>query len=143
MWKFTMTTSFTSRQLATSYEILVTTTEFLVALATRKAQFRTLERVEGPIDYPITDEEFEAAVNKLKGNKSPGIDNILKEVIRIGKEVITGHLVNLFNPILDTGKYPALWSFGFIVRSHNKNDRSKVKNYRGITLLSALGKIFT
>ena len=34
------------------------------------------ERVEGPLDYPISDEEFEAAVNKLKANKSPGIDNI-------------------------------------------------------------------
>ena len=41
-WKFTITASFTSRQLATSYEILVASTEFLVALATRKAQFRTL-----------------------------------------------------------------------------------------------------
>ena len=96
------------------------------------------ERVEGPIDYPITDEEFEAAINKLKANKSPGIDNILKEVIRIRKEAIKGHLVNLFNRILDTGKYPALWSFGLIVPIHKKDDRSKVKNYCGITLLSAL-----
>ena len=39
-----MTTSFTSRQLATNYEILVARTEFLVALATRKAQFRTLRK---------------------------------------------------------------------------------------------------
>ena len=39
------------------------------------------KRVEGPLDYLITDEEFEAAVNKLKANKSPGIDNILNEVI--------------------------------------------------------------
>ena len=37
-WKPTVTTSFTSRQLATSYEILVASTEFLVTLATRKAQ---------------------------------------------------------------------------------------------------------
>ena len=42
------------------------------------------ERVEGPIDYPITDEKFEAAINKLKAKKSPGINNILNEVIRIG-----------------------------------------------------------
>ena len=35
-------TSFTSRQLATIYEILVARTEFLVALATRKAQLQTL-----------------------------------------------------------------------------------------------------
>ena len=38
------------------------------------------ERVEGPIDYPITDEEFEAAINKLKENKSSGIHNTLNEV---------------------------------------------------------------
>ena len=66
------------------------------------------ERAEGPLDYPKTDEEFEAAVNKLKANKSPGIDNILNEVIKIGKDAIKGHLVNLFNRILDTGKYPTL-----------------------------------
>ena len=53
------------------------------------------------------------------------------------------YLVNLFNRILDTGKYPALWSFGLIVPIHKKDDRSKVANYRGITLLSALGKLFT
>ena len=59
------------------------------------------------------------------------------------KKAIKGHLVNLFNRILDTGKYPALWSFGLIVPFHKKDDRSKVENYRGITLLSALGKLFT
>ena len=101
------------------------------------------ERVEGPLDYPITDEEFEAAVNKLKANKYPGIDNILNEVIKIGKDAIKGHLVNLFNRILDTGKFSTLWSFGLIVLIHKKDDRSKVENYRGITLLSALGKLFT
>ena len=80
------------------------------------------ERVEGPIDYPITDEEFEAAINKLKANKSPVIDNILKEVIRIRKEAIKLHLVNLFNQILDTVKYPTLQSFGLIVPIHKKDD---------------------
>ena len=55
---------------------------------------RSNERVEGPLDDPITDKEFEVAVNKLKTNKSPGIDNILNEVIKIGKDAIKGHLVN-------------------------------------------------
>ena len=53
------------------------------------------DRVEGPLDYPITDEEFEAALNKLKENKSPGIDNILNEVIKIRKDAIKGRLINL------------------------------------------------
>ena len=87
------------------------------------------ERVEGPIDYPITDEEFEYAINKLKANKSPGFDNILNEVIKIGTDGIKEHLVNLFNQIFDTGKYPPLWSFGLILPIHERDDRSKVKNY--------------
>ena len=101
------------------------------------------ERVEGSLDYPIAEEEFEAAINKLKAKKSPDIDNILNGVIKIGKDAIKGHLVNVFNRILGTCKYPALWSFGLIVSIHKKDDRSKVENYRGITLLSALGKLFT
>ena len=87
------------------------------------------ERVKGQLNYPITDEEFQAAINKVKANKSPGIDNILNEVIKIGKDAIKGHLVHLFNRISDTGKYPALWSFGLIVPIHKKDDRSKVENY--------------
>ena len=38
------------------------------------------ERVKGPIDYTITDEEFEAVINKLKEKHSSGIDNTLNEV---------------------------------------------------------------
>ena len=87
------------------------------------------EKVEGLLDYPITDEEFEAVINKLKANKSPGIDNILNEEIKMGKDAIKGHLVNLFSRILHTGKYPALWSFCLIVPIHKKDDRSKVENY--------------
>ena len=74
------------------------------------------ERVKGPLDYPITDEEFEAVINKLKANKSPGIDSTLNEVIKIGKDVIKGHLVKLFNRILDTGKYQLL--FGVLALSY-------------------------
>ena len=79
---------------------------------------------------------------KLRANISPGIDNILNEVIKIGKDAIKGHLVNFLNRILDTGKYPALWTFGLIVTIHKKDDRSKIENCRGITLPSALGKLF-
>ena len=78
------------------------------------------ERVEGPIGYPITDEEIAAAINKLKANKSPGIDNVLNEVKKIGTNAIK---------VLNTRKYPALWSFGLIVPIHKTDDRSKVENY--------------
>ena len=100
--------------------------------------------MEGPIDYPITDKEFEAAINKLKASKSPGINNVLKGGGNKNRKGSHERAFStLFNRILDTGKYPALWSFGLIVPIHKKDDRSKVEKYRGITLLCAQGKIFT
>ena len=79
----------------------------------------------------------------MKLNKAPGCGKILNEVLKTGKDIIKGHLLELFNRILSSGKYPTLWSFGLIVPIHKKDDRSKAENYRGITLLSALGKLFT
>ena len=59
------------------------------------------ERVEGPIDYPTTDKEFEAAINKLKASKSPGIDNILKGGSNKNRKGSHERAFStLFNPIL-------------------------------------------
>ena len=73
------------------------------------------ENEADPVDYLITDEEFDTAICKLKTNKAPGIDNILNEVLKVGKNLIKRHLITLFNRILSTGKYPLLCSFGLIV----------------------------
>ena len=49
-----------------------------------------------------------------------------------------------FNSILDTGHFPEQWSVGCICPIYkNKGDRADVQNYRPITILSCLGKLFT
>ena len=44
---------------------------------------------------------------------------------------------------MDTGYFPDTWSDGYIVPIHKKGNLSDVNNFRGITLLSTLGKLFT
>ena len=39
--------------------------------------------------------------------------------------------------------FPEAWAGGFIVPIHKKGDINQVENYRGITLLSTIGKLFT
>ena len=52
--------------------------------------------------------------------------------------------MKLFNRILETGQIPQSWSAGRIVPIYKqKGDRSRPENYRGITLLSCFGKMFT
>jgi len=41
------------------------------------------------------------------------------------------------------GYFPENWSTGFVIPLHKKGSTSDVNNYRGITLLSTLGKHFT
>ena len=49
----------------------------------------------------------------------------------------------LFNVIFDTGIFPDACGEGYIVPLHNKGSIENVENYRGLTLLSVIGKLFT
>jgi hypothetical protein len=58
----------------------------------------------------------------------------------------SGSLVyeKLFNLILDTGIIPESWLLGTIKPFYkNKGNKNDPKNYRPITILSCLGKLFT
>ena len=50
----------------------------------------------------------------------------------------------LFNVVLDSGFFPDVWSKGIILPLYkNKGDINDPDNYRGITILSCFGKLFT
>lgn len=57
--------------------------------------------------------------------------------------VILPHLQMLFNKILDSGKYPANWCEAILCQLHKKGPTNNVDNFRGISLLSVVSKIFT
>ena len=96
------------------------------------------------LNEPITEEEIIAASKKLKNNKSPGDDNIANEYIKASIQPMIRCYVGLFNKILDTGVYPEAWTVGLIIPIYKKKgDIMDSNNYRGVTLLSCIGKLFT
>ena len=96
------------------------------------------------LNNPITSQEITKCISKLKNNKSPGSDLIVNEYIKTTKDIMCPVYVKLFNKILDTSVFPSEWLVGVIVPLYkNKGDPSDCNNYRGITLLSCLGKLFT
>ena len=75
--------------------------------------------------------------------KSSGPDLFLNEFLKYGINSLISYLHTLFNKIFDTGVYPESWGDGFIVPLHKKGNVGNVENYRGITLLSVVSKLFT
>ena len=67
----------------------------------------------------------------------------MNEFLKYGINSLISYLHTLFNKIFDTGIFPDSWGDGFIVPLHKKGNIGNVENYRGITLLSVVGKLFT
>ena len=79
-----------------------------------------------------------------KNNKASGIDLILNEHLKSLAHIISPVLVNLYNLVLDTGLVPECWTLGMIKPIFkNKGSSKDPSNYRPITLISCVGKLFT
>ena len=97
----------------------------------------------GELPIPsITKEEIVSAINRLSTGKSPGIDNIYSEFLKAGGNAMVLILHKLFNLILETGNIPSTFKKALIVVLYKKDDRSECKNYRPISLLSHVYKLF-
>ena len=102
------------------------------------------EHSNAELNRPFTEAEIYSCIRKLKNSKSPGHDNILNEFIKVTKVEMTPIYVSLFNIILNTGIIPDEWSVGKIRPIYkNKGSTTDPNNYRPITILSCLNKLFT
>ena len=86
--------------------------------------------------------EVEKAINELKIGKSPGLDNIYSEYIKAGGEPLMKALLHHFSQILKTGKIPKQFKEALIVVIYKKSSKLEFGNYRPISLLSHIYKIF-
>ena len=64
-------------------------------------------------------------------------------MIKCSNNVLLSKITKLFNLILDSGHYPETWNHGLIYSIHKNGSKKDPPNYRGITLLNSLGKVFS
>ena len=102
------------------------------------------QNVNEEINVPFTENEIRNAIKSLKNNKATGVDLILNDHLKILSHIISPILVDLFNLVFDTGIIPESWTLGMIQPIFkNKGSPRDPCNYRPITLISCLGKVFT
>ncbi len=110
----------------------------------REAQMENPLFEENPeLNVPISFDEIEKIINKLKINKSSGIDQIPNEVLKNHDAMLP--LYNLFIKCFVLGIVPTMWLKALIlaVPKSASKDPYVPLNYRGISLLSCVSKVFS
>ncbi len=95
------------------------------------------------INFPITMNEIEIIYIKLRLNKATGIDNLPNEVLKNQDVLIM--LYTLFSKYFYMCLLPSVWLKAVInhIPKGANNDPLVPLNYRGIILLSCVGKVFS
>ena len=93
------------------------------------------------LNQDFTIDELNAAINKIKNNKSVSTDLISNEMIKNSLKDLRELYLKMFNGCLQLGVYP--WNLSLTTPLHKKGDRYNPDNYRAITVGSCLGKLFS
>jgi hypothetical protein len=99
-----------------------------------------IEDNENP-EPDILRSEVEEAIRYLKTNKSPGIDNIPAELIKMLGEKAIKAIHDICNMVWKTGIWPRDWVHSTFVPLHKKGSTRKCENYRTVSLISHTSKI--
>ena len=90
---------------------------------------------------PISPEEVEFEIQKLK-KKAPGNDGISAKLLQHVSPLIAPYLSQIFNQCLVTGIFPECLKIARITPIYKSGPKEDVLNYRPISGLNALAKLF-
>ena len=92
--------------------------------------------------FVISEEEVKKSLSSLNVSKANGCDNISNKLLKNTASSISKPLAKLFNYSLASGKFPSVWKYANVTPVFKKNDKQNKSNYRPISLLSNIGKVF-
>jgi hypothetical protein len=100
------------------------------------------DRMGVGLDEEITRKEINHAINRLKNGKASGVDGVVAEIIKHGGDWMNESLWQLCSAVFDREQVPSTWMKAVKVPLKKKGSGKYFEDYRGITLLSVVGKVF-
>jgi hypothetical protein len=95
------------------------------------------------LDHPISADEILEALREMQPGKAEGIVEVVSELLMRGGSGMLHALTELCQKAWEKEEIPDVWTKGIICPIHKDGDKKQTRNYRGITLLSNVGKIYT
>ena len=90
----------------------------------------------------ITDNDTRLAIDKLENKSSSGHDGISNKLLKVLKFELSKSLTLIINQMITTGVFPDSFKISKIIPLFKKGDSSLLSNYRPISLLPTISKIF-
>ncbi|XP_055523236.1 uncharacterized protein LOC129717383 [Wyeomyia smithii] len=82
------------------------------------------------------------ACSKLKSSLNPGPDGIPSKFLKKQIANLISPLQHVFQLSVTSGIFPSCWKLAYMFPVHKKENKHDVSNYRGITSLCAVAKLF-
>ena len=92
--------------------------------------------------HPIDQTDVAQIIDNLKPKTSTGIDNISSKLLKQTKSSITAPLTIIVNQMMATGIFPDALKISKVIPLYKKGDEANLSNYRPITLLPSISKVF-
>ena len=86
--------------------------------------------------------EVEEILKTLKTDKASSPDGLSNRILKELSHKLSSPLCSLFNKSLSLGKFPSPYKDANVTPVHKKGDLSLVSNYRPISLLNSVAKLF-
>ena len=90
----------------------------------------------------ISVEEIKEVLTSMKNNKSCGNDGIPVDLLKICDDYVLKELAKIFNKFSHEEKVPQSWCESIIILLFKKGKKNDIANYRPISLIPHLCKIF-
>ena len=91
---------------------------------------------------PSTNNEIYNVIQNLNKSNSTGPDGISSKILQLSVSFVSSPLTYIINKSFELGSFPSAFKIAKVIPIHKKGNADSIENYRPISLLNNMSKIF-